>query len=316
MKLIGSQQFDPAPGDHSLYADVLGRLPKELGNTGDRLRFVGYEAVSRRGACVRFIGAEVGPAARIPQNRMAWELDAGTWTIRNGAGDDGTVEWKEDIAWHWRDTGRDSGATGEFLAHGPADWHWDGLKGEVKMVAHAWFAADGRSPQDDVLLADYNPHWPEQFCLMADWLRDGLGPEIALRIEHYGSTAIPGMPAKPVVDVLIEVPSFPEAKRRAIPLLNSPLWEYWWYSDHMVFIKRTEFLGPREFHVHLAPQGHAIWKGLVLRDHLRADNRDAKRYADLKHALASAHHRDREAYTAAKQALVNEITEKAGRAEA
>lgn len=306
MKLVGRHQINAVPGDHSLYVDVFARLPKELRCAGDRLRYIGYEAVSRQGTCVRFIGAEAAPADAIPTGMEAWDLTEESWTIRREECSP-RVAHQEAIQWLWRD----DSTIGEFLAHGPDDWRRDGVPAEVSMISHAWFATDGEGPDDQVVLADYDPSWPDRFTALSEWLHRVLGPDMARRIEHYGSTAIPGMPAKPVIDMLVEIPSFPEAKRRVVPLLNSPEWEYWWYSDHMVLIKRREFLGKRECHVHLAPAGHEVWKGLAFRDRLRAHPEDAKRYAELKRKLASAHQRDREAYTEAKRALVNEITAKA-----
>jgi hypothetical protein len=64
------------------------------------------------------------------------------------------------------------------------------------------------------------------------------------------------MPAKPVIDILDEVPSFLEARRSLIPASNKPDSEYWWYNDHRLFILREAPMGERKFHVHVAPRGH------------------------------------------------------------
>jgi len=94
---------------------------------------------------------------------------------------------------------------------------------------------------------------------MANWLRNAIAPEIALRVEHYGSTAIPNMPAKPFIDTLLEVPSFAEARRSLIPVFNKPECEYWWYNGHMCFIVRKDPMGTRTHHIHAAPRGHRLW---------------------------------------------------------
>ena len=146
---------------------------------------------------------------------------------------------------------------------------------------------------------------------MAGWLRNIVSPDIALRIEHYGSTAIPGIPAKPVIDILMEVPSFTEARRNLIPLFNKPECEYWWYDEHMVFIIRDRSTGLRTHHIHAAPKGHQVWQGLAFRDYLRTHPEDARRYATLKYKLAESHGNDREAYTDLKADFVNEIPFKA-----
>jgi len=137
-----------------------------------------------------------------------------------------------------------------------------------------------------------------------------LGPEIALRIEHYGSTAIPGLPAKPIIDILVEIPSWEAARKRAIPAFNSPEIEYW-CSDHLRFYVRDKLTGLRTHHLHLAPAGHGIWEGLAFRDYLRAHPREAQSYVELKYQLAELHRTDRGAYTDAKEAFVREITERA-----
>ena len=312
MKLIGGQQLNPEPGDHSLYAELFGRLPEEVRHDGHAIRYVGYESRLQGGPHVRFLGAEVDAIERVPDRMVAWELNDTTWSIWRSGQDRNVADWREEIRWLWRDVGNGR-ATGEFCAHGPPTWRrtGDGVPRDVLMVANACFSVDGYGPQDDVQLVDYDSAWPDGFSEMARWLRCQSGPTMALRVEHYGSTSIPGMPAKPVIDILVEVPSFQEARKWAIPLLNDETWEYWWYSDHMVFIKRREFLGPRTHHIHMAPRTHAIWNGLVFRDYLRTHSADAGRYADLKRRLALDHRQDREVYTEAKSVLVNEITTKA-----
>ena len=146
---------------------------------------------------------------------------------------------------------------------------------------------------------------------MERWLRREVGPEIALRIEHYGSTAVPGMPAKPVVDILVEVPSFRKVKERALRCTNDETWEYWWYSDHMVFFKRKKLMGERLYHIHIAPAGHVVWNAIAFRDYLKAHSEEAERYVALKRKLAVSYAQDREGYTEAKTEYVKEITAKA-----
>ena len=181
---------------------------------------------------------------------------------------------------------------------------------EFRITSNAYFHPE-KSADDDVHLADYDASWPRQYNEMARFLRESLGPKTALRIEHYGSTSIPGIPAKPVIDVLVEIPSFEQARKSAIPLFNRPECEYWWYMDHMCFIVRHELMGKRTHHIHMAPAGHRIWEGLAFRDHLRARPSDAARYADLKNELARQHQTDRERYTQAKAEFVSEMTAKA-----
>lgn len=111
--------------------------------------------------------------------------------------------------------------------------------------------------------------------------------------------------------MLVEVPSYDIARQAILPLLNREEWEYWWYQDHMVFIKRQALMGKRTHHIHLAPAEHRLWEGIAFRDYLIAHPETAARYAALKGELADKHREDREGYTQAKTAFVQEITAKA-----
>jgi GrpB-like predicted nucleotidyltransferase (UPF0157 family) len=350
MYLIGRQQLNPAEGDHSLIASMFERLPEEARHTGDVTRFIGFETCGNGTAAgqekvtgtfcrngpsgashkrclspfpdlspspdrLRFFGIEVDAVETIPAGLIAWDFGDASWSVWRE--DDGrkSLLWQEDIRWKWRETTRtDPGKTiGEFAARGAAEWWSDGFRGDRTFVlfAHLFFDCRKRKFRDDVLLADYDPTWPEQYEQMAGWLRDRLGPDVALRIEHYGSTAIPNMPAKPIIDILVEIPSSDEGRKRALSVLSDETWEYWSYWDHIVFFKRKELMGERTHHVHLAPRGHDIWRGLLLRDYLRSHPRDAARYAELKRQLAETYRTDRERYTQMKTTFVEEICRRA-----
>ena len=70
-------------------------------------------------------------------------------------------------------------------------------------------------------------------------------------------------------------------------------------------------MGQRTHRVHMAPQGHEIWKGLVFRDTLRSHSEEASRYAALKQELAAGYREDRERYTQAKTEFVRKVTSRA-----
>lgn len=168
---------------------------------------------------------------------------------------------------------------------------------------------------EDVVIADYNLRWIEIFEQEARHLQALLGEELVLRVEHVGSTAIPGMPAKPIVDMLVAVPSFEAAKHIALPKLEAQGYLYLWRGDrppgHMMFIKLQHATGLRTHHIHMAPNGHKLWERLSFRDYLRAHQEEAARYAQLKRNLAQQFSTDREAYTSGKSAYVRTITAKA-----
>lgn len=306
MKLLGGERVGGDAGDYRMYAEMFERLPREVGRAGGVLRYMAYEGGGNAGKHVRFLGAEVASLARIPEGMAGWELGEHAWTIwRPGTGGP-VAAWRGTLQWDWHVEGK-GGEVGEFYAAGPAEW---GNAEAVRMAlaGHAHGAGDGRRPPDEVALADYDDAWPARFEAMAAWVRREV--KVAGRVEHYGSTAIAGMPAKPVIDLLVEIPSFEAGKKEAIPRLNGQEWEYWWYSGHMMFIRREGFLGRRTHHLHLAPRGHEVWRGLAFREYLRGHADAARRYTELKRRLAAQHRCDREEYTRAKTAFVMEILAK------
>jgi len=313
MQIIGAQQVMVLDSDSEnlikFYGPLFDRLKKEVKNTGPLTRYVGYQSTIDGKEHLCFIGIEVDSIEDIPQGMVAWDLsdDARTiWVSKNGRD---VITLQEKISWQWIDSSPDSygKCTGEFS-----------LLSQTSGYRNFWLSANAYVglqekdvSSDEIYLVDYDPSWPQQFDEIAGWLRDGLGAEIALRIEHYGSTAIAGMSAKPIIDVLVEIPSFAEAKQRAFSLLNRHQWEYWWYSDHMIFIKRDKLMGRRTHHIHMATPSHKLWDGITFRDYLRTHKEDALRYAALKHDLAASLRDDRERYTQAKTMFVNEILSKA-----
>ena len=217
------------------YGDLFGRLPKDVEHTGDLTRFIAYQSPVDSSAFRHFFGIEVEKIESIPTGLTAWDLGENERTIWESRDGRDTIVCQEQIEWIWRD--RSNGRTvGEFTIpgseHAP---YWMSMNSYVKPQEI------GRG-NDDVHLVDYDPSWPDQFEEMTGWLRTKLGTDLLLRVEHYGSTSIPNMPAKPVIDILVEVPSFPEAKKQMIPLFNSEEWEYCWYSNHMMFIKRNQIM--------------------------------------------------------------------------
>ena len=168
---------------------------------------------------------------------------------------------------------------------------------------------------DPIVIVDYDPRWPQGFEQESVNLRTILTRDLVLRVEHVGSTAIPGMAAKPVIDMLVEISSFDRGRAIAIPRLQTKGYEYIWRSDrppgHMMFIKRSSPNGPRTHHLHMAPAGHKLWERLYFRDYLRANPEEALCYAQLKRDLANRFPTDREAYTNGKSIYVKLITAKA-----
>ena len=146
-------------------------------------------------------------------------------------------------------------------------------------------------------------------------IQDNGGESFALAIEHVGSTAVPGLPSKPIIDLLIGVPRLEEAKDRCIERIEALGYIYVpayasWLPGELFFRKGPP--GPWTHHVHLMEPSHPRWEALlVFRDYLRAHPEAARAYASLKRALASSSKDDIEAYRTGKNVFVEETTAKA-----
>jgi GrpB-like predicted nucleotidyltransferase (UPF0157 family) len=159
-------------------------------------------------------------------------------------------------------------------------------------------------------IAPYDHAWPEHFQLERALLERRLRPWIVGPIEHVGSTAVRGMPAKPVIDIMAAVESL-DASREALAVLEDSGYQYAPYrSDVMHWLCKPSF-SFRTHHLHLVPYRSPLWtERLLFRDCLRSDPAVARDYAELKHRLAEAHRFDREAYTEAKGPFIAQVLEK------
>lgn len=167
--------------------------------------------------------------------------------------------------------------------------------------------------KDRVAIADYDPAWPARFAEEAQAVREAIAGKARFRIEHFGSTAVEGLAAKPVIDIMVV-----SDEREAWPRLVAPIealgYAYWAdnpRTDRMFFVKGMPPYGERRtHHVHVrTPEDSA--DALLFRDYLRSHPDEAKRYEQLKRKLAKKYPTDREAYTEAKEAFVSEIVKRA-----
>jgi GrpB-like predicted nucleotidyltransferase (UPF0157 family) len=162
-----------------------------------------------------------------------------------------------------------------------------------------------------VEIVPYDPAWSAVFREERDALARALGAWLTGPIEHIGSTAIPGVAAKPVVDVMAGVASL-DASRPAIAVAETLGYCYFPYQpdrEHW-FCKPSPWL--RTHHLHLVPVDTPQWRRpLAFRDYLRAHPVVAGEYVALKHDLARRFRHDREAYTEAKRPFIDRVTETA-----
>lgn len=159
---------------------------------------------------------------------------------------------------------------------------------------------------EPVHIVEYDPSWPEQFAAERARIEPALTPWLATGLEHVGSTAVPGLAAKPIIDLLGGMRDLARA-RDAIPVLAglgyehtmSARWAHW-------FVRRSG--GRRTHHLMLIAADGARWSAhLAFRDHLRGHPAAAAEYAALKRELAERFGDDREAFTRAKGRYIAQV---------
>ncbi len=161
--------------------------------------------------------------------------------------------------------------------------------------------------QASVVLKEYDPSWPAKFegekrllLSIADTWNFG-------SVEHVGSTAVPGMVAKPVIDVMFGVKSLEESKP-AIDVLVEYGYEYWPYKTEVMhwFCKPSDAF--RTHHLHMIPFESPLWQERIkFRELLRSDIAIATQYANLKRELAASFKEDRETYTEKKGPFIQQV---------
>lgn len=156
-------------------------------------------------------------------------------------------------------------------------------------------------------IAPYNPEWPALYEAEKFALQTALSSWLVGEIQHIGSTAVPGLSAKPVIDIMAPVASLQESTA-AIPAAIAVGYVHHSYRSEVMhwFCKPSSIT--RTHHLHLVPLGSKLWvERLAFRDALRASPALAQEYCDLKRHLAKLHQADREAYTEAKGPFIQRV---------
>ena len=186
----------------------------------------------------------------------------------------------------------------------------------------AWvetYSTPGWTPADHILLrkeeeihlVPYDPSWPTKFESEKTLIEKTLGSWIVGGVHHVGSTAVPGLSAKPVIDIMVGVKNLEEAKP-CIELLEKIHYMYFPYRPEIMHWFCKPSMEHRTHHLHMMEEGSRAWKErLAFRDYLRlhADVRDA--YQKLKISLAEKFRDDRESYTDSKTEFVRTIVARA-----
>jgi len=157
-----------------------------------------------------------------------------------------------------------------------------------------------------LVLADYDPQWPEAYTEQKRRIRAALGPA-AVQIEHIGSTSVPGLAAKPVIDVLVTVEDITAEEDYLDQLLDVGYELRVREPGHRLV--RTP---ARDVHVHVLEVGDAAADDyLLFRDRLRADPEDRDLYVRTKRVLIEQDWADMNAYAEAKTGVIAGIKERA-----
>lgn len=169
---------------------------------------------------------------------------------------------------------------------------------------------------EKIEIVSYDPKWVDEYNKEAKFLRSEFGGVIK-RIEHFGSTSIPGLLAKPIVDILVEVSSFKEAKKTILPRLKKLRYQYFWRPifdkppNYMWFIKRNA-KGERTHHIHTVTSKSPLWDRVCFRDYLRLHPELVLEYANLKKGILTVSN-DRNKYIQGKKEFLDRVEEEAKR---
>jgi len=164
---------------------------------------------------------------------------------------------------------------------------------------------------DKIIIKEYDPNWQSLFEVERDELMEAIGHYVA-DIQHIGSTAVPRLAAKPVVDIMVGLRRLLDAQDCILPI-EAMHYEYLpelelekGFEDRRYFRKSKN--GIRTHQIHIVEINSDFWKRtLLFRDHLRAHPQSANDYAALKKELAKQFENDREGYTNAKTDFINGV---------
>jgi GrpB-like predicted nucleotidyltransferase (UPF0157 family) len=163
-----------------------------------------------------------------------------------------------------------------------------------------------------IIIGDYDPRWPVVYEAERKRIQEGIGG-LALAVEHIGSTAVPGLGAKPIIDIMVGLRGLVDAKECMVPLGDIG---YRYVPEYEASIPDRRFFRKYQadgrFHLHMVEIGRDIWnRHLLFRDFLRRNPDEAIRYCELKKELAVKFKTNREAYTEAKTSFIESTIIKA-----
>jgi GrpB-like predicted nucleotidyltransferase (UPF0157 family) len=151
-----------------------------------------------------------------------------------------------------------------------------------------------------IQIAPYDPEWPARFNRERELLQRAIGTWVVGDIHHVGSTAVPGLDAKPIIDLLVGVEDLPTSRACFEPLAELEYLYAPYLPEEMHWFCKPD-PSRRTHHLHLVPHDSRRYRDeLAFRDRLRASPEKARDYAKLKRQLAARFAHDRDGYTNAK----------------
>jgi GrpB-like predicted nucleotidyltransferase (UPF0157 family) len=173
------------------------------------------------------------------------------------------------------------------------------------------------APRPIIIIVDYDPRWPQMFREEKQRIEAAIGRWLA-GVEHVGSTSVPGLAAKPIIDIMPALRSLEDTPHIIGPMRRLGYQYFPEYEDDLPerrYFRRPagqEFRGGGTHHVHVVEATSGFWRRhIAFRDHLRAHPEAAAEYAALKRDLAARFGADREGYTEAKTDFIRGIETKA-----
>ena len=164
-----------------------------------------------------------------------------------------------------------------------------------------------------ITIAEYDPEWADMFERQKQQLADIIGQSVKA-IEHIGSTAVPGLAAKPIIDIMAGLKDFQLADIIVLKLIEQGYQYFGQYEDEIPdrrFFKKVA-AGQTISHIHMVEFASEFWqRHLLFRDYLRANPDVARQYAELKIDLAKKDWQDSNDYCRAKTDFIREIEKQA-----
>lgn len=164
--------------------------------------------------------------------------------------------------------------------------------------------------KERIAVVPYDATWPQRYVEIEVRLKKLLPKNLVQRIAHIGSTAVPGLSGKPIIDVQVEVNDLEEVRERVVPMLEGEGYEFIWRRSigesepyYAWFIMRNAD-GERTEHIHIVAPDHVSAERIIFRDLLRKHPAEAAIYEALKNDLAKKFAKDRAAYTQGKTEFI------------